>query len=119
MPGTGPGQFYLPHGIAVGADGRVYVCDRENDRIQIFSPEGEYLSEWTDTQRPTHLVFDAKGRAFVSELWWHSGQTSRRHGAIAQARPGKPRTGFHRCSVEVLSARALSMACTSASIHDW
>ena len=89
VPGTGPGQFYLPHGIAVGADGRVYVCDRENDRIQIFSPEGEYLSEWTDTQRPTHLVFDAKGRAFVSELWWHSGQTSRRHGAIAQARPGR------------------------------
>ena len=89
VPGTGPGQFYLPHGIAVGADGRVYVCDRENDRIQIFSPEGEYLSEWTDTQRPTHLVFDAKGRAFVSELWWHSGQTSRRHGAIAQSRPGR------------------------------
>jgi len=89
VPGTGPGQFYLPHGIAVAADGRVFVCDRENDRIQIFSPEGEYLSEWTDTQRPTHLVFDAKGRAFVSELWWHSGQTSRRHGAIAQARPGR------------------------------
>jgi DNA-binding beta-propeller fold protein YncE len=89
VPGTGSGQFYLPHGIAVGADGRVFVCDRENDRIQIFSPEGEYLGEWTDTQRPTHLVFDAKGRAFVSELWWHSGQTSRRHGAIAQARPGR------------------------------
>ena len=89
VPGTGPGQFYLPHGIAVGGDGRVFVCDRENDRIQIFSPEGEYLSEWTDTQRPTHLVFDTKGRAFVSELWWHSGQTSRRHGAIAQARPGR------------------------------
>ena len=89
VPGTGPGQFYLPHGIAVAADGRVFVCDRENDRIQIFSPEGEYLSEWTDTQRPTHLVFDAKGRAFVSELWWYSGQTSRRQGPISQARPGR------------------------------
>ena len=59
-PGTGPGQFHLPHGIAVAADGRVFVCDRENDRIQIFSPDGEYLSEWTDTQRPTHIVFDAQ-----------------------------------------------------------
>ena len=29
------------------ADGRVFVCDREADRIQIFSPDGEYLSEWT------------------------------------------------------------------------
>src|ERR671935_1003258 len=34
-PGTGPGQFMLPHGIAVDRDGRVLVCDRESDRIQI------------------------------------------------------------------------------------
>jgi len=87
--GKGPGQFHLPHGIAVAADGRVFVCDRENDRIQIFSPDGEYLAEWTDTQRPTHLVFDAEGRAYVSELWWHRGQTSQRHGPIQDARPGR------------------------------
>jgi sugar lactone lactonase YvrE len=89
VPGTGPGQFYLPHGIAVAADGRVFVCDRENDRIQIFSPDGEHLAEWTDTQRPTHLVFDAAGCAYVSELWWHPGQTSRRHGPTTAAKPGR------------------------------
>jgi DNA-binding beta-propeller fold protein YncE len=88
-PGTGPGEFYLPHGIAVAADGRVLVCDRENDRIQIFSPDGEYLDQWTDVQRPTHLVFDGQGRAYVSELWWHPGQTSRRHGPTERARPGR------------------------------
>ena len=75
-PGNGPGQFHLPHGIAVAADGRVFVCDREADRIQIFSPDGEYLSEWTDTQRPTHLAFDSQGRAYVTELAWHEGDTS-------------------------------------------
>jgi DNA-binding beta-propeller fold protein YncE len=80
VPGTGPGQFYLPHGIAAAADGRIFVCDRENDRIQIFSPDGEYLSEWTDTQRPTHLVFDPQGRAYVSELWWHTGDSAPRQG---------------------------------------
>jgi DNA-binding beta-propeller fold protein YncE len=90
--GKGPGQFHLPHGIAVDTDGRVFVCDRENDRIQIFSPDGEYLAEWTDTQRPTHIVFDKAGRAHVSELWWHKGQTSQRHGPIADPRYG-------RCSV--------------------
>src|SRR6185295_18821931 len=89
VSGTGPGQFHLPHGIAVAADGRVFVCDRENDRIQIFSPDGEYLSEWTDTQRPTHIVFDGQGRAYVSELWWHKGQTSQRHGAISDPRFGR------------------------------
>ena len=89
VPGHGPGQFFLPHGIAVAADGRVFVCDRENDRIQIFSPDGEYLTEWTDTQRPTHIVFDAQGRAYVSELWWHTGQTSQRHGPIREPRHGR------------------------------
>src|SRR6266540_1088026 len=89
VPGSGPGEFFLPHGIAVSADGRVFVCDRENDRIQIFSPDGEYLTEWTDTQRPTHLVFDPQGRAYVSELWWHKGQTSQRHGPITEARYGR------------------------------
>ncbi len=87
--GKGPGQFHLPHGIAVAADGRVFVCDRENDRIQIFNPDGEYLAEWTDTQRPTHIVFDDKGRAYVSELWWHKGQTSQRHGPISVPRQGR------------------------------
>jgi len=89
VAGQGPGEFYLPHGIAAAADGRIFVCDRENDRIQIFSPDGEYLSEWTDTQRPTHLVFDAQGRAYVSELWWHTGSTSGRHGPIHEPRYGR------------------------------
>ena len=80
VPGKGPGQFHLPHGIAVAADGRVFVCDREDDRIQIFSPDGEYLREWTDTQRPTHLCFDARGRAYVTELAWHRGRDFERHG---------------------------------------
>ena len=51
-PGSGPGQFHIPHGIAVNRDGIVYVADRENSRIQCFTPNGEYLSEWTDVARP-------------------------------------------------------------------
>ena len=85
-PGRGPGQFYLPHGIAVASDGRVFVCDRESDRIQIFSPDGEYLSEWSDTQRPTHIVFDPQGRAYVTELAWHEGDTSQSFGPVTKER---------------------------------
>jgi DNA-binding beta-propeller fold protein YncE len=50
-PGTGPGQFNLPHGVWVDRQGRVLVCDRENDRVQVFSQAGEFLSVW-----PTQLI---------------------------------------------------------------
>ena len=44
-PGTGPGQFHLPHGIAVDENGVLYVADRENGRIQRFDRDGRYLGE--------------------------------------------------------------------------
>jgi DNA-binding beta-propeller fold protein YncE len=88
-PGTGPGQFNLVHGVAVAADGRVLVADRENDRIQIFSPDGQFVTEWTDVQRPTNLAIDRDGRVYVSELWWRVGQRSPRHGEITVDQPGR------------------------------
>jgi sugar lactone lactonase YvrE len=56
------------------------VCDREADRIQIFSPDGEYLSQWTNTQRPTHITFDKAGNVYVTELAWHEGDHNFRTG---------------------------------------
>lgn len=44
-PGTGPGQFSLPHNLLVLSDGRVVVCDRENFRIQVFTEDGEYIEQ--------------------------------------------------------------------------
>ncbi|MGB1748975.1 MAG: peptidyl-alpha-hydroxyglycine alpha-amidating lyase family protein [Dehalococcoidia bacterium] len=44
-PGTGTGQFSLPHNLVVLNDGRVIVCDRENFRIQVFTEDGEYLDQ--------------------------------------------------------------------------
>ena len=87
-PGSDPGQFRLPHGIAVHDDGRVFVCDRENDRIQVFDPDGGYLDELTDVQRPTHLVF-RHGHAYVAELGWRAGQRSFRNGPIASDLPSR------------------------------
>jgi DNA-binding beta-propeller fold protein YncE len=45
MKGDGPGQFNLPHSIAIDGD-LVYVGDRENARIQIFDLNGGYFGEW-------------------------------------------------------------------------
>ena len=45
--GTGPGQFDTPHGIAVSPADEVYVADRGNRRIQVFTTEGKYIREFT------------------------------------------------------------------------
>ena len=45
-PGTGPGQFVLPHSIQIDAAGLVYVADRENGRVQRFDQRGKFLGEW-------------------------------------------------------------------------
>lgn len=44
-PGTGPGEFNLPHAIQIGPEGIVYVADRENGRIEEFDLAGKYLRE--------------------------------------------------------------------------
>ncbi len=72
-PGSGPGQFNLPHGIALDRDGRVYVADRENSRVQIFTPEGDFLEEWTDVARPMQVLIDPQDRVFVVEVGWRAG----------------------------------------------
>lgn len=54
--GTGPGEFNLPHTIAVDNQGLVYVGDRENQRIQIFDADGNFIKEWTGIGYPYGLV---------------------------------------------------------------
>jgi hypothetical protein len=88
-PGTGPGQFNLPHGIWVLPDERVLVADRENDRIQVFSPTGEYIAEWLDVQRPTQIFSRGDGIVYVSELQWMPGQVSFRNGKASQRKPAR------------------------------
>jgi DNA-binding beta-propeller fold protein YncE len=46
-PGDGPGQFRIPHSIGIDSKDRVYVSDRENNRIQIFDTNGKLLKTWT------------------------------------------------------------------------
>lgn len=72
-PGNGPGQFQIPHGIAVDAAGTVYVADRENGRLQLFSPEGKFIAEWTDIERPCEMIIDKSGNVYVAELGYRAG----------------------------------------------
>jgi len=72
--GTGPGQFNLPHAAWVHTDGRVFVCDRENSRIQIFDPSGKHIGTWNMKGRPQSIRIDGENRAFVSILLWMEGK---------------------------------------------
>ena len=72
-PGNAPGQFNLPHGIAVDSAGTVYVADRENSRIQLFSPEGEYRTSWDFVNRPDDIFIDEQDNVHVAELGFRSG----------------------------------------------
>ena len=67
-PGNGSGQFDLPHSVWVDKKGRVFIADRENNRIQIFDPNGKYVTEWTGFLQPDDLYFDADETVYVAEL---------------------------------------------------
>jgi peptidylglycine monooxygenase len=66
-PGAGRGQFTTPHGIWVDARARILVADRENNRVQIFSPEGDWYGEWTDLYHPMDIYADAGGTVYVTD----------------------------------------------------
>ena len=72
-PGDGPGEFNLPHGIAIDSQGVVYVADRENDRLQLFDLDGKFISEWTQVERPMQVFIDSDDRIYVAEVGWRAG----------------------------------------------
>jgi DNA-binding beta-propeller fold protein YncE len=87
--GTGPGEFHLPHCIALTPYGHVLVGDRENDRIQVFDATGRYLAEWTDVSRPSGIAVGPDGLVYVAELWRPVGKSSFTRGVATEDQPGR------------------------------
>ncbi len=65
--GSGIGEFVVPHAIALDSQGRVFVGDRMNNRIQIFDQEGNFLDVWYQFGRPSGISIGSDDRIYVAD----------------------------------------------------
>jgi sugar lactone lactonase YvrE len=69
-PGNGPcgaGEFSSLHALAIDSQGRLFIADRDNNRIQIYDQDGNYLTCWYQFSRPSGIFIDADDNLFVSD----------------------------------------------------
>ena len=88
VSGTGPGQFTYPRAVAVDSEGRIYVADSGNNRVQVFNSDGTFLRQWGSTckldtgegcqgdgrgqfNEPWGIAVDKDGNVYVSDTWNH------------------------------------------------
>jgi len=55
--GAAAGQFNIVHDVAVDDNDLIYVADKLNFRVQVFSKDGRFLSQWSDLEPTPHLSF--------------------------------------------------------------
>jgi virginiamycin B lyase len=65
--GTGPGEFNVPHNIAMDSQGRVFVSDVGNSRIQIFDQDGKFLDQWKQFGKPNGIFIDKNDVLYVTD----------------------------------------------------
>jgi DNA-binding beta-propeller fold protein YncE len=65
--GSGPGEFDSPHGLAIDSQGRIYVADRSNNRIQVFDQDGKFVAEWKQFGRPSGVFIDKRDMIYVAD----------------------------------------------------
>jgi DNA-binding beta-propeller fold protein YncE len=72
--GTGPGEFNLPRDMAIGLEGRLYVVDGGNFRVQVFNADGSYRDSFGSVgrqlgnfARPKEIATDKDGNVYVAD----------------------------------------------------
>src|SRR6266571_2744623 len=65
--GTAPGEFDIPHCLALDSKGRLFVGDRNNNRIQIFDQDGNFVEEWKQFSRPSGIFIDKNDVIYVAD----------------------------------------------------
>jgi hypothetical protein len=65
--GSAPGEFDVPHMLAMDSRGRLFVGDRQNNRIQIFDQDGNFLDQWLQFSRPSGVYIDKHDIIYVAD----------------------------------------------------
>jgi DNA-binding beta-propeller fold protein YncE len=58
--GSGPGQVWQPHSIAIDSLGRLFIADRSNNRLEILDQDGNFIDIWRQFSRPSGIYIDKK-----------------------------------------------------------
>ena len=98
--GTAPGEFDTPHALAMDSQGRLFVADRNNNRIQIFDQDGNFITQWAQFSRPSGPYIDANDILYVADS--ESESATKNHDAT--------RCTFRCCSNPSSTVRLLSIA---------
>ncbi len=69
--GSDVGAFHLPHSLWISKDDLVYICDRNNNRVQIFDSHGRFVDQWTDMPGVTDICMDKEENVYVHENGYH------------------------------------------------
>jgi DNA-binding beta-propeller fold protein YncE len=70
--GSGVGEFRDPHAIDMDSQGRIFVGDRGNARIQIFDQDGHYIATWTQFGKPSDIFIDTNDVMYVADSESHA-----------------------------------------------
>lgn len=72
-----PLRFNDPHDIAIDSEGRLYIADRGNQRLQVLDKDGNFITRWTQFGKPSAIAVDNRGNIYVadgmSDAHWNPG----------------------------------------------
>jgi len=74
--GMGPGEFDVIHTLAFDSRGRLFVGDRQNNRIQIFDQDGTFIAQWFQFGRPSAIFIDKNDVIYVADSESRDGRTN-------------------------------------------
>jgi sugar lactone lactonase YvrE len=106
--GSGPGEFNVPHRLAMGSSGRLFVADRSNNRIQVFDQDGNYLTEWKQFGSPSGLFIDKNDIIYVADASTDEMNPPYKSGIRIGSVVDGVVTAFIRESVEVFALEAVA-----------